>query len=67
MITVNGEARNDLSGLTISELIAKDGFKPELVAVEYNETIIDKADYGTTCLKDGDIVEIVMFMGGGAY
>ena len=33
--------------------------------VECNEEIIHKEDYKTYILKDGDIIEIVQFMGGG--
>jgi sulfur carrier protein len=34
--------------------------------VERNEEIVKKAAYGTTVLKDGDALEVVSFMGGGA-
>ena len=33
--------------------------------VELNETIVPKARYAETTLRDGDQVEIVCFMGGG--
>jgi sulfur carrier protein len=33
--------------------------------VEVNEEIIPKATYNHTILKDGDIVEVVSFVGGG--
>jgi sulfur carrier protein len=33
--------------------------------VECNEEIIHKEDYENYMLKDGDIIEIVQFMGGG--
>ena len=35
--------------------------------VECNEEIIHKEDYENYMLKDGDIIEIVQFMGGGMY
>ena len=33
--------------------------------MEVNEEIIPKAKYGEVTLKDGDVVEIVSFVGGG--
>ena len=35
------------------------------IAVELNEEILPKANYAATVLKDGDVVEIVNFVGGG--
>ena len=34
-------------------------------AVELNEEILPKAEYAETVLKDGDVLEIVNFVGGG--
>ena len=33
--------------------------------VECNEEIIHKEDYKTYILRDGDVIEVVQFMGGG--
>jgi sulfur carrier protein len=35
------------------------------VAVELNMDILEKGEYATTTLKEGDSVEIVHFVGGG--
>ena len=35
------------------------------IAVELNEEIVAKADYDKTTLKDGDVLEVVSFVGGG--
>ena len=37
------------------------------VVVELNEEIIKRENYDTTVLKDGDVVEILHFMGGGSF
>ena len=58
MVTINGK-EVDMSGKTISN------YNPKTIAVECNEVIISKSDYETTVLKDGDVVEVVSFMGGG--
>jgi sulfur carrier protein len=36
-----------------------------VIAVEYNEEIISKEQYERIILKEGDVLEIVRFMGGG--
>ena len=35
------------------------------IAVELNEEIVSKAYYDSTTLKDGDVLEVVSFVGGG--
>jgi sulfur carrier protein len=37
----------------------------KIVIVEWNAQILDKAQHATTCLADGDRIEIVHFVGGG--
>lgn len=51
--------------MTISELLCEKEFRTALVAVEYNGRILKKDEYDSTVLKDGDVVEVVSFMGGG--
>ena len=41
------------------------GYNPQAVTVEYNDRILPKDGYDSTILQDGDVVEIVCFMGGG--
>ena len=41
------------------------GYDPARVAVERNGDIVPKAQYSATTLADGDVVEIVRFVGGG--
>ena len=42
------------------------GVSPRAVAVEHNGVIIERDAYTTTTLGDGDAVEIVRMVGGGA-
>ena len=64
-ITLNGKPQEILGGMTVSDLLLKWKIRPELVTVEVNETILQKLDYETTGIKDGDHVEFVFYMGGG--
>lgn len=62
---INGEILSDADGMTLSEYMAKAGFRPDRVAIEYNGEILPKASYDTTVIASSDSVEIVEFMGGG--
>ena len=65
-ITLNGKEQQIQSGLTVSDLLLKWKIRAELVTVEVNDTILQKLDYDTTGLKEGDNVEFVFYMGGGS-
>ena len=42
------------------------GVNERAVAVEHNGVIVERAEYASTVLRDGDTVEIVRMVGGGA-
>ena len=64
MIILNGQESENYS--TLSELLDKNGYRREIIGVEINGVIIRKDDYDMIDIKDGDIIEIVHFMGGGS-
>ena len=64
-ISLNGKTQSINAGMTVTDLLAKWRMKPELVTVEINEEILQKLDYESTQIKDGDHVEFVFYMGGG--
>ncbi|MBJ6750850.1 sulfur carrier protein ThiS [Geomonas anaerohicana] len=64
-ITTNGEAVS-IDPLTVQQYLVSLGIDPRRVAVELNMDILPKAQYETTLLKEGDALEIVHFVGGGA-
>jgi thiamine biosynthesis protein ThiS len=65
-VTVNGEARRLPAGATVASLLATHGLDPRLVVVEHNRTILrDRSALGAVALADGDVVELVHFVGGG--
>ena len=66
IITVAGEKKEYKDGLTLNELIALENVEtPEYVTVSLNDEFVAK-DAFDTALKDGDNVEFLYFMGGGA-
>ena len=66
MITVNGENRTLENPVTVTEYLKACNYIPVQVVVELNEEIIKRDTYDTTMLKEGDVVEILQFMGGGS-
>ena len=65
-IIVNDEKQEVKLPLTVAELIvANKVLQPDMVSVQLNEEFVDKADYSTTQLKDGDHIDFLYFMGGG--
>ena len=65
-LTINGENMQMCKGINITELLVKrEVASPEMVSVELNETILNKDDFATTNLQDGDQIEFLYFMGGG--
>lgn len=65
MLTINGEKKEHYGEVTIEEMLSREGFQKELVAVEKNGEIVPKEEYGQERLHAGDVVEVVSFMGGG--
>jgi sulfur carrier protein len=66
-IIVNDEKQDVILPLTLSELIKLNKvFQPEMVTVQVNEEFVERDVWDTTSLKDGDHVDFLYFMGGGA-
>ena len=66
-IVVNGERREISEGSTVSQLLDTLQVRPERVVVEVNLKILKRHEQATTVLKRDDHVEIVRFVGGGAW
>ena len=69
-LKINGEINTieDLNkDLMLESLLEKLGYKPQLVVVELNGEIINPKLWISTVVNDGDIIEIVTIVGGGAY
>lgn len=65
-IHVNGEQRGCRADATVGDLLRELAIKTERVAVELNLEILDRMDFDRRSLKQGDRVEILSFIGGGA-
>src|SRR5438093_3645686 len=65
-ITLNAESRSFPDPLTVAELIRKLGKDPSQLAVEVNRDVVPHAEHPARRLNNGDAVEIVTLVGGGA-
>lgn len=64
MVKINGNEIN-AEGKTLLEYIKTTDYDPKRIAVEKNGEIVPKAKYGETTINDGDVIEVVSFVGGG--
>ena len=64
-ITVNGRPREAARDETIAALLTASNLQPAATVVERNGAIVERADYATTTLEEGDTLELVRFVGGG--
>jgi len=65
-IHLNGESREFSDGLSLESLITMLALEPTRVAIELNHSVVRRNQWATTILHDGDHIEIVHFVGGGA-
>ena len=63
-LTVNGEPRRS-AATTIASLVRELELDPAKVAVERNGTIVPRSTLADVALTNGDVLEIVHFVGGG--
>jgi len=64
-LKINGEDRDNISAQTVQELLDELKITVGRVAVEVNMTIVRRTEYEQFRLNDGDVIEIVNFVGGG--
>ncbi|MBB4286685.1 sulfur carrier protein ThiS [Roseospira goensis] len=65
-VTINGEPRPLDAPMSVDALLTTLGLDARKVAVERNREIVPRGQYADTAVTDGDALEIVHFIGGGA-
>jgi thiamine biosynthesis protein ThiS len=65
-ITVNGKPRDIDRETDLPSFLRASGVDPKLVAVAINGDVIPKSEYAAVRVRDGDVLEIVRMVGGGA-
>lgn len=64
-VVLNGEQRVCQDGWTLADLVEDLGLAKKRIAAEVNREIIPRETYQQQQLAEGDVVEIVNFVGGG--
>ena len=67
-ITLNGESYSiDINELSVSRLLEEKNVEsPDMVSVQLNGAFLPKENYDNTPINEGDEVDFLYFMGGGA-
>jgi sulfur carrier protein len=66
-ISVNAKVQQiDGNEIALLELIKQNNVQqPDMVSVQLNENFVNREDFETTLIKEGDVVDFLYFMGGG--
>jgi sulfur carrier protein len=65
-VTVNGELRRCPAGLMLPAALEALGYKPQLVVVEFNGTILARSAWPQQRVVETDVFEVVTIVGGGS-
>lgn len=65
LVKINGKPE-EVQGTTVLDLLKAKSIDPHMVAVELNAKMLERDHLGTTPLQDGDSLEFLFYMGGGA-
>ncbi len=63
-VKLNGKIE-EISQTTVLDLLKARNIEPQMVSVEHNLKILEKDEFATTALREGDAVEFLYYMGGG--
>ncbi len=64
-VTLNGESRDFPAETSVSELLTEVAPQGGRCAVEINRSIVPRSRHCEHTLQDGDVIEVVTFVGGG--
>ena len=64
-LTVNGDPHPWREGLTIAELLREKVFTFPMKVIHVNDKLVKKAEWPSTVLHDGDVVQVVHLVSGG--
>jgi sulfur carrier protein len=65
VVIVNGKRLAVPEGMTLRELIERQGLGAAACAAEVNKRLVPRKDQAMTILQEGDSVELVTLIGGG--
>lgn len=63
-VKINGKPE-EVQGATVLDLLKAKNIDPHMVAVELNNTMLERDHLATTPVREGDKLEFLFYMGGG--
>jgi sulfur carrier protein len=63
-VKINGKVE-EFHGGSVLDLLKAKKIEPQMVAVEINDSMLEREHLGATQLKEGDRLEFLFYMGGG--
>lgn len=63
-LKINGKSE-EFSGGSVLDLLKTKKIEPQMVAVEVNDSMVEREQLAMTQLKEGDRLEFLFYMGGG--
>jgi sulfur carrier protein len=63
-LKINGKSE-EFPGGSVLDLLKTKKIEPQMVAVEVNDSMVERGQLATTELKEGDRLEFLFYMGGG--
>lgn len=64
-VRLNGEVKELADGISVDDLVLELELTKRRIAVEVNRDIVPRDAFADRMLREGDVVEIVQFIGGG--
>lgn len=64
-VAVNGKEEIIDQEISLIDFLDSKGLELERLVIEYNQQVIQKKEWDKIILKDGDVLEILRFVGGG--
>jgi len=64
-ITVNGKVESLENGVILHQFLTDNKMKPDQVVVAINDNVVEREDYAATKLNEGDVLDVMSFVGGG--
>ena len=66
-LIINGDAKEIKDGVSLPELLMIESVEqPDMVSVQLNDEFVRQEEHKNVVLKDGDDINFLYFMGGGA-
>ncbi len=64
-VIINGETKEIVNKVNLSELLKHFSLPNERIAIELNKEVVRKKDWENIEINDADKIEIIHFVGGG--